>query len=95
MGARLLIIVCGTSIETVPGCDQINAFIEVRDASGYVIASGSCQIDRDGTPTTDVDDDSLGFDEAGKADNMPGCTAFVGPILWQTMIYRMWLTPFC
>jgi len=66
------------NIETVPSCNQINAFIEVRDAAGNVIASGSCQISGDGTPTTGVDDDGLGFDEAGTADNVPGCTAIVG-----------------
>jgi len=73
------------NIETVPGCDGINAFIEVHDADGgggNVIASGSCEISGDSDGITDPgdppDDDGLGFDELGTTDNVPGCTAFVG-----------------
>src|SRR3990172_2262677 len=63
------------NIETVPGCDKINAFVEVLDGSGSVIASGNCQISGDSDGSTDPgdppEDDGLGYDELGTADNLP------------------------
>jgi hypothetical protein len=57
------------NIETVADCEQLNAFVQVKDAQGKVIATGACAIDADG---------GMGFDEANGVDNVPGCTAIVG-----------------
>ena len=66
------------NIETVAGCDQINAFVQVEDIGGAVLATGSCQISGDGVQTTGPADDGLGYDEGfNSGDNLPGCTALL------------------
>ena len=61
------------NIETDGGCDEQNAFIQVKDGGGSVIATGSCVIQDDG------ENDGLGWDEAAPGDNVGGCTALVTP----------------
>jgi hypothetical protein len=63
------------NIETVAACDQINAFIAVKNSGGGVMATGSCEINAAGGPNGGTHDDGLGFNEAGTGDNVPGCTA--------------------
>jgi hypothetical protein len=67
--------VIAVNIETVADCDQINAFIAVKNLAGAVLATGSCEINAAGGPNGGTDNDGLGFNEADIADNVPGCTA--------------------
>lgn len=67
------------NIETDGPCDEINAFVAVKNGVGAVLATGSCVI-QDATPggddiNADGYNDGLGFDEASGADNVAGCTA--------------------
>lgn len=67
------------NIETVAGCDQINAFVAVKNGAGAVMATGSCEINAGpGGPNGGTANDGLGFNEASTADNVPGCTAVFG-----------------
>ena len=64
------------NIETSADCNQINAFIAVKDGGGSILATGFCQISGDGVQTTGPADDGLGYDEGfNSGDNVPGCTA--------------------
>ena len=72
------------NIETVAGCDQINAFVAVKNSAGAVMAIGSCEISAGATspgpggpsgPNGGIDNDGLGFNEGSPVDNVPGCTA--------------------
>jgi hypothetical protein len=63
------------NVETVADCDQINAFVAVKNAGGAVMATGSCEINAAGGPNGGTHNDGLGFNEASGADNVPGCTA--------------------
>ena len=66
------------NIETVAGCDQINAFVAVKNGAGVVMATGSCEINALAGPNGGTANDGLGFNEADGSDNVPGCTAVFG-----------------
>lgn len=67
------------NIETDGPCDEINAFVAVKNGAGAVLATGSCVIEDADPAGDDIDsdgfNDGLGFDEAGASDNVAGCTA--------------------